>query len=55
MVVATSALRAGMDYASVSLILHLDAPTGLLDYAQETDHAGRAGAPADCLILPPPG
>jgi hypothetical protein len=31
------------------------APTGLLDYAQETGHAGRDGAPVDCLILLPPG
>ena len=34
--VATSALSAGLDYASVYLVLHLDAPSGLVDYAQET-------------------
>lgn len=51
MIVATSALSAGVDYASVRLILHLDAPTALPDYAKKTGRAGRDGAQADCLIL----
>lgn len=39
--VATSTLSAGVDYPSVRGIIHLDAPTGLLDYAQETGPAER--------------
>jgi ATP-dependent DNA helicase RecQ len=55
MVVSASALSADVDYTSVRLILHLDAPTGLLDYAQETGRASRDGTPANCLILLLPG
>ncbi len=44
--VATAALSAGLDYPSICLILHVDAPGGLVDYAQETGRAGRDGLPA---------
>ena len=49
--VATSALSAGSDYPSVRSILHLDAPGGLINYAQDSGRAGRDGAPAGCTIL----
>jgi superfamily II DNA helicase RecQ len=46
MVVSASALSAGVDYTSVRLIPHLDAPI---------TYSSRDGAPADCLIMLPPG
>jgi len=54
MIVATTALGAGMDYASVRCVLHIDAPAGMVDYAQETGRAGRDGARAECIVLLPP-
>lgn len=49
--VATTALGAGVDYASVRYILHVGAPTGMLDYAQETGRARRDGLQAECITL----
>ncbi len=51
MLVITSALSAGLDYASVYLILHIDAPSGLVDYAQETGQRGRDRQPTEFIIL----
>ncbi len=39
-IVTTAAFGAGVDYPSVRRVLHLDTPSGLLDYAQETGRAG---------------
>ncbi len=52
--VATSALSAGLDYPSVRRVVHVDAPSGLVDYGQETGRAGRDGLHAICLTLLPP-
>lgn len=49
--VTTSALSAGLHYASVYLILHIDAPSGLVDYAQETGQGVRDGQPTECIVL----
>ena len=54
-IIATTAFGAGVDYASVRTIIHVDAPAGMLDYAQETGRAGRDGLYADCLVLLPSG
>jgi hypothetical protein len=50
-IAATAALGAGVDYPSVREVLHVDAPSGLLDYAQETGRAGRDQLPARCNVL----
>ncbi len=54
-IVATAALGAGVDLPGIRHVLHLDAPTGLLDYAQETGRAGRDGGVAECTTLLAPG
>ena len=53
-IVATSSLSAGLHYSSVRLILHVNAPDGLLNCRQETARAGqdeRDGLSAVCLTL----
>ena len=52
--VATSALGAGVDYPSVRRIIHADAPDGLVAYGQETGRAGRDGLHAVCTVILPP-
>ena len=52
--VATSALSAGLEYRCIRRITHLDAPTGMVDYGQETGRAGRDGLRAVCLVILPP-
>lgn len=49
--VATSAFGAGVDYPAIRQIIHVDAPTGMLEYAQETGRAGRDGLHATCYTL----
>ncbi|KAL2038903.1 hypothetical protein N7G274_008425 [Stereocaulon virgatum] len=51
---ALSALSAGLDYPSVRRVVHVDAPSGLVDYGQETGRAGRDGLHAIYLTLLPP-
>jgi superfamily II DNA helicase RecQ len=42
-IVATSALGAGVDYQSVSLIIHIGPPRRMMDYLQEVGRGGRDG------------
>lgn len=51
LLVTTFALSAGLDYASVYLVFHLDAPSDMVDYAQETGRGGRDGKLAECIII----
>ena len=52
--VATAAFAQGVDYPEIRHVIHVDAPNGLLDYAQETGRAGRDGLLAVCTVLLPP-
>jgi superfamily II DNA helicase RecQ len=51
-IVVTGALDTGIDIAGIEHIIHLGAPYSIIDYAQETGRAGRAGemAVADIII-----
>ena len=49
--IATSALSAGFDYAHVRLVIHVNEPSSLIDFAQKSDRAGRDGKEAYSLVL----
>jgi superfamily II DNA helicase RecQ len=53
-IVATSALSAGFDYAHVRLVMHINEPDSLVDFAQESGRAGRDGKEAYSVMLLPP-
>jgi len=40
-IIATNSFGVGIDYPSVSLVLHVGLPSSILDYAQESGRAGR--------------
>ena len=42
-IVATAALGTGIDIPGITHVVHLDAPHSIIDYAQESGRAGRAG------------
>ncbi|CAD0056321.1 unnamed protein product [Aureobasidium pullulans] len=51
LIVATSALGTGVDFPGIVFILHIDLPYGMIDYAQESGRAGRAGEEVDSIII----
>ena len=51
--VVTSALGVAVDYAFIRRVLHLDAPSDMVNYGQESGRAGRDGLHAVSLILLP--
>lgn len=50
-IVATKALGMGVDIPNVRLVVHIDAPVNLIEYAQETGRAARNGENAKAVIL----
>ncbi|CCG85037.1 protein of unknown function, partial [Taphrina deformans PYCC 5710] len=50
-IVGTSGLGTGLDYASVRLVVHVEEPYSLIDFAQESGRAGRDGQKAESLIV----
>lgn len=52
-IVATSALGIGFDYAHIRMVVHVDAPTSMMDFSQETGRAGRDGLMARSIVLLP--
>jgi superfamily II DNA helicase RecQ len=51
--VATTALGAGFDYPYIRMVLHVDEPTSLIDFAQASGRAGRDGQLAFATVLLP--
>ncbi|KAL2350398.1 P-loop containing nucleoside triphosphate hydrolase protein, partial [Cryomyces antarcticus] len=54
-IVATSALSAGFDHPHVRLVMHINEPDSLIDFAQESGRAGRDGREAYSFVLLPTG
>ena len=55
MLIATSALGAGMDHPGVRLVIHHGHANSMIDLCQETGRAGRDGNPAEAMTLFWPG
>jgi superfamily II DNA helicase RecQ len=49
--VATSALGMGVDIPDIRYIIHVGWPRTILDYAQESDRAGRDGVRSEAIIV----
>ena len=52
--VSTSAFGMGVDISDIRVIVHVDEPRSLLDYAQESGRAGRDGEMSEAIIILPP-
>lgn len=50
--VATSALSAGVDCAWVYLVIHLGTPRDMINYVQEVSRAGRDKTVSKCILMP---
>lgn len=51
LIVATSALGTGVDFPGIIFTLHVDIPYGMIDFAQESGRAGRAGEDVDSVVI----
>lgn len=51
LIVATSALGTSIDFPGVVFVLYIDLPYGMIDFAQESGRAGRAGEDVDSIIV----
>lgn len=49
--VATSAFGLGIDIPNVRVIIHVERPRTILDYAQESGRAGRDGMRSEAMIM----
>ncbi|KAF4546947.1 Helicase conserved C-terminal domain-containing protein 1 [Elsinoe fawcettii] len=50
-ITATSSLGTGVDFPGVIHIIHAGMPYGMIDFAQESGRAGRAGEEVDSVII----
>jgi superfamily II DNA helicase RecQ len=51
MIVATSALGTGVDFAGIVYILHVGMPWSMSDFAQASGRGGRGGEPFEVVVL----
>ncbi|KAJ9654637.1 hypothetical protein H2201_008965 [Coniosporium apollinis] len=51
--VATTALGAGFDYPHIRLVMHVNEPDSIIDFAQESGRAGRDGRQAYSFVMLP--
>ena len=51
MIVATSALGTGVDFAGIVYILHVGMPWSMSDFAQASGRGGRGGEQFDVVVL----